>query len=328
MLIEQHHARSTFLREFSYQANSNKIEEAVALAKTRTIKSLPDIFIKALQLIDRELNNERLHQFLDDLGLNRTTKNNNQNTVKTSSPVVLTQDKPFNILFFWKQNDSDLYGRRQDRIVHYLAKSERINKIIHFDAPIAARKLQESVQYGPKAKFDQSNFVFTNTVARSLGLKDTSKIIKRTFIYRDEHLGEKFLGRTLPPKTDYPDFVRQVIQEAKIDRTTIAWVCPTNLEFLELHRELNFDFIVADLIDDQRQWQIDSSYARELDLNYQQILSVADLVFTNCQPLQEAFGSYNSKFEIVPNGADLFPILLFGQNQKNWLIYKGRSSVM
>lgn len=304
--------RSIFLQEFSYQVNSSRIESALALAKTKEKKSLPDIFIQALQLIDRELNNNLLSQLLKDLKLN-ISSTNSQPTILKINPTVFTSDKPFNILFFWKQNDSDLYGRRQDRIVHYLAKSQRINKIIHFDAPISARKLQESVQYGPKAKFDQSNFVFTNTVARSLGLKDSSKIIKRTFIYRDDYLGEKFLGRTLPPKTDYPDFVRQVIQEAQLDRNTIAWVCPTNFEFLDLHRELNFDFIVADIIDDQRQWQLEANYAREIDRNYQQILSAANLVFANCQPLHDAFGSYNSQFEIVPNGADLF------SNSHTWI---------
>jgi glycosyltransferase involved in cell wall biosynthesis len=299
--IDSQAIRSTFMEEFSYRVNYQRIKQVVELAKTKTPQPLPDIFISALGLIDQKFNNKTLHKLLDSENFQ-----SKQSITPTTSPAVFTKDRPYNILFFWKQNDSDLYGRRQDRIVHYLAQSDRINKIIHFDAPISARKLQEAVQYGPKAKFDQSNFVFTNTVSRSLGLKDTNKIIKRTFIYRDENLGEKFLGRTLPPKTDYPDFVRQVIQEAKLDRTTIAWVCPTNFEFLDLHREFNFEFIVADLIDDQRKWQLDNNYARELDRNYQEILSVADVVFANCQPLQEAFGSYYDRLEIIPNGADLF----------------------
>jgi glycosyltransferase involved in cell wall biosynthesis/tetratricopeptide (TPR) repeat protein len=299
--IDPQAIRLAFAEEFSYRVNYQRIKGVVELAKTKTPKPLPDIFISALKLIDRQLNNQKLDRLLQDENFQ-----NKQSIATAKSTAVFTKERPYNILFFWKQNDSDLYGRRQDRIVHYLAQSDRINKIIHFDAPISARKLQESVQFGPKAKFDQSNFVFTNTVSRSLGLKDTNKIIKRTFIYRDEHLGEKFLGRTLPPKADYPDFVRQVIQEAKLDRTTIAWVCPTNFEFLDLHREFNFEFIVADLIDDQRKWQLDSNYARELDRNYQEILSISDVVFANCQPLQEAFGSYYDRLEIVPNGADLF----------------------
>ncbi|HBC93040.1 MAG TPA: hypothetical protein DCZ10_09120, partial [Pelotomaculum sp.] len=46
------------------------------------------------------------------------------------------KDDKYNIVFFWKQNDTGLYGRRQDMLIKYLAQSPKVNKIVHFDAPM------------------------------------------------------------------------------------------------------------------------------------------------------------------------------------------------
>jgi tetratricopeptide (TPR) repeat protein/glycosyltransferase involved in cell wall biosynthesis len=288
--------RYSFLTEFTYGVNAERIKQALTIAKNK-IEPFPEKYTQILQLISQETGIKILNQ---------KSSNSIKSFSTTKTSVAINQDEPFNVLFFWKQNDSDIYGRRQDMIAKYLAKSDRINKIIHFDAPISAEKLQETVQYGPKAKFSQNNLVFTNTVDRFLGLKDTNKIIKRTFVYRDKNSSEKFLGKVLPQKSDYPNFVRQVIKESGIGRNTIAWVCPVNFEFPELHQELNFGCVIADIIDDQRQWDVKPQYLVRLSENYQQILSKADLVFTNCEPVRQSFLPLNSDIEVIPNGSEVF----------------------
>lgn len=295
-ILEHSRERYTYISEFTYGVNAARIEQALSKAK-RNFKPFPEIYTKIFDLISIESGIEILEGKPSD-------------TLQYTLPeqkISINQDEPFNVLFFWKQNDSDLYARRQDMIAKYLANSDRINKVIHFDAPISAGKLQEMVQYGPKAKFSQNNLVFTNTVDRFLGLKDTKKIIKRTFVYRDNNSGEKFLGRILPKKSDYPNFVRQVIKEAGVGRNTVAWVCPVNFEFPELHRELNFGCVIADIIDDQRQWDVKPQYLVRLSENYQQILKSADIAFTNCEPVKESFQELNSQIEVIPNGSELFP---------------------
>ena len=47
-------------------------------------------------------------------------------------------DDKLDIVFFWKQNDTGIYGRRQDMLVKYLAQDPRISRILHFDAPVDA----------------------------------------------------------------------------------------------------------------------------------------------------------------------------------------------
>lgn len=295
--------RYSFMTEFTYGVNAERIKQTLAIAKNK-LKPFPEVYIKVFQLIAQETGIEILNQ----KSLNSIKS---FSTNKTS--VAINKNEPFNVLFFWKQNDSDIYGRRQDMIAKYLAKSDRINKIIHFDAPISAEKLQETVQYGPKAKFSQNNLVFTNTLDRFLGLKDTNKILKRTFVYCDKSSSKNFLGKTLPKKSDYPDFVKKVIQEAGVGHNTVAWVCPVNFEFPELHQELNFGCVIADIIDDQRQWDVKPQYFERLSANYQQILSKANLVFTNCEPVRQSFLPFNSDIEVVPNGSEIF------SHTKDWL---------
>jgi glycosyltransferase involved in cell wall biosynthesis/SAM-dependent methyltransferase len=292
--------RPTFLSEFSYKVNGERINQALQMAEYNS-KPLPDVFYEVSKLIERKTNKS--------LGISTKPKDHSINTNKFFSDLIrktpfFKHQEPLNILFFWKQNDSDIYGRRQDMIVKYLAKNERINKIIHFDAPMSVQKLQKNTERESKAKFSQNNLVVTNTIERFLKLKDTSKIIKRTFIYRERD-EDKLLGHILPPKSEYPDFVRQVIKESGINHNTIAWVCPVNFEFPLLHQELNFRFVVAEIIDDQRQWDVHPNYAIRLQNNYQQILSTANTVFTNCEPVKQSFQEFNKDITIVPNGAEV-----------------------
>ena len=295
--LPDRHRRFYFLSEFSYGVNAERIRSAFDWAKKKS-QPWPQLFSDVFELVAAESGVELPVITSENLG-NKTAK---------STPDVssLHLSQPLNILFFWKQNDSDIYGRRQDMVLKYLAQSDRVNKIIHFDAPISLRKLHEQVQHGSRAKFHQGNLVFTNTVERFLGLKDTSKIIKRTFIYGDDRVEESFLGRNLQKKTDYPDFVRQVIAESGLEGETIAWVCPVCFEFPDLLEELQFEFVVADLIDDQRKWDIKPSYAAQLTKNYQQIIERADVIFTNCEPVRHAFSDLNTDITVIPNGAELF----------------------
>ena len=294
-ILEHSRERYTYIGEFTYGVNAERIKQTLAKAK-RNYQSFPEIYTKIFELISFESGIKILDGKPSD----------NLQNVLPKQKISIKPDEPFNVLFFWKQNDSDLYARRQDMIAKYLANSDRVNKVIHFDAPISVGNLQEMVQHGPKAKFNQNNLVFTNTVDRFLGLKDTKNIIKRTFIYRDQSSGEKFLGKVLPQKSDYPNFVRQVLKEADVGRNTIAWVCPVNFEFPELHQELNFGCIIADVIDDQRQWDVKPQYLSRLQENYQQILASANQIFTNCEPVKQSFQNLNPQIEVIPNGSEVF----------------------
>ena len=42
----------------------------------------------------------------------------------------------YDLVVFWKQNDTGIYGRRQDMFLKYLARSGRVPSIVHFDHPM------------------------------------------------------------------------------------------------------------------------------------------------------------------------------------------------
>ena len=71
---------------------------------------------------------------------------------------------------FWKQNDSGIYGRRQDMFLEELARSDRVGTIVHFDNPISPETLRGRLPGRSRdALADQSRLVATETVARCLG---------------------------------------------------------------------------------------------------------------------------------------------------------------
>ena len=47
----------------------------------------------------------------------------------------------YDLVVFWKQNDTGIYGRRQDMFLKYLARSGRFATIVHFDHPMSAEGL-------------------------------------------------------------------------------------------------------------------------------------------------------------------------------------------
>ncbi|MDY6941298.1 MAG: glycosyltransferase, partial [Cyanobacteriota bacterium] len=304
--------RGYFLSEFSYNINAERIRTSFELSR-ENVKPQSKLFADVCQLLARESKIE-LPEIEFSTAAEATSAAVRYRRSQSTSPrqksnqksTSIDKNQPFDIIFFWKQNDSDIYGRRQDAIVKYLAQSDRVNRIIHFDAPISAQKLQEQVQYGSKSKFHQGNLVFTHTVERFLSLKDTKKIIRRTFVYGEGNTERIFLGRSLPKKSDYIHFVRSVLHELKISHNTIAWVCPVCFEFPELADEFKFPFVIADLIDDQRQWTIKPSYEAKLNQNYRSTLEKADLAFTNCEPVREAFSEFHDDITVVPNGAEVF----------------------
>jgi hypothetical protein len=43
-------------------------------------------------------------------------------------------DEQYDLVVLWKQNDTSIYGRRQDMFLKYLQRSGRFAKIVHFDS--------------------------------------------------------------------------------------------------------------------------------------------------------------------------------------------------
>ena len=212
--------------------------------------------------------------------------------------------QPLNIAYFWKQNDSGLYGRRQDMLVKYLARSGRVGTIVHFDAPIGISQLQQTADVQDKAH--QGPLVARNTMERFFNLQDEAGILRRVFVHEDGD-GATGLGRSLPKLSRYGDFVLACLAEAGITGNLIAIVCPAQFDLPDMLAGLAFPVVAADVIDNQLAWPVGRTFGDRLSANYAAVLGMASAVIANCETVGEAMLDYADRIDIIPNGAEIFP---------------------
>ena len=221
--------------------------------------------------------------------------------------ILRSRTASYDIAFFWKQNDSNLYGRRSDMIAKGLAQSGRVRKMIHFDAPISGPSFNEQFEKA-QVKNGQQELILNNLIDRQMGIFDTDVVRNRTHVFSRQPRPAKLLGQEIHSKGSYVKYVNEQLEEHGMRaRNTLAWFCPVIWDAPELMEKIGFGGVIADLIDDQRAWDGTPAYKRQLETSYKTTLGAADLVFANCESLAETMQSYASKkVHVVPNGAERF----------------------
>ena len=217
------------------------------------------------------------------------------------------KDDKYNIVFFWKQNDTGLYGRRQDMLIKYLAQSPKVNKIIHFDAPMEVGTLILQLNWSKKRKVSETNLVFLQTVSRMLGFKKSPKIKYYTFVYSSNKPNRRLARRLMPQKSEYLRYIKTVLERNNIwDHRTIFWVCPKNFDFPKIVSAFNPDLVLADVIDDHRGWyENNMPEVHRLTENYREILGLSDIVLANCQNVKDSMSVFSDNIHVVPNACEL-----------------------
>ena len=216
---------------------------------------------------------------------------------------AVTPGEPYDLVMFWKQNDTSIYGRRQDMFLKYLERSGRFHTIVHFDNPITPEALIKN--YARARGFsDQRRLVVHQTVKRLLHRRDRRRVHQRTYVYGGRHTKRL----PLPKPSGYVDYVASVLARNGVGaRPTVFWVYPTNDDLPALIDALEPDVVVADVVDDDRAWHTATSpmYDR-IDLNYEQVLARSDVVVANCTPVADSMRAYAPDIRVVPNACD-FP---------------------
>jgi len=226
---------------------------------------------------------------------------------KATVPVVPRRPIPagtvYDLVMFWKQNDTGIYGRRQDMFLKYLERSGRFHTIVHFDHPMSAQALARVARRSVTAR-DQNRFVLRQTLARLARRSDSSTVRYRTFVYASSPASHR-LG--LPHRNDHVDYVRHVFEREGIGpRPIVFWVYPTNLFMPELLDSLGPDIVVADVVDDNRTWYAPGTPAHEqLERNYEEILRRSDVVLANCEPVATSMRQFAHRVDVVTNACEL-----------------------
>jgi glycosyltransferase involved in cell wall biosynthesis len=209
----------------------------------------------------------------------------------------------YDLVWFWKQNDSGLYGRRQDHLLRALAASPRVRRIVHFDRPIAVRDLFAGARLFDRHPLHRhENRVLLQTLPRLRRRAERGKLTRHTFLYADER--SPLLRRVLPGADGYVEFVRRTLARAGVDPArSVFWVCPRNPSFPRLVRKLAPALAVADAIDDHRAWpDATPEFVAKAEANYRDVLGCCDLVVTNNAGMREALAEFRSDIEVVESG--------------------------
>lgn len=235
-------------------------------------------------------------------------------TIKTGTSRILRRpprsSRPFepgdvfDLVVFWKQNDTGIYGRRQDKVLEHLVGSGRVGTALHFDNPITPEALAHMWRRG-RAGSDQGPLVARQTIRRLVpATRRTGDLHHHTFI----HAGARTARLGMPARDHYGTFVARVLAEHGVgrDRPVVLWGYPTNADLPELIDQIGADLVVSDVVDDNRTWFAPGSPEYDkAEQNYDQVLRRSHVVFANCQPVANAMSRFTPEVTVVPNGLDL-----------------------
>jgi len=210
------------------------------------------------------------------------------------------------IVVFWKQNDTGLYGRRSDMFIKYLALREEIGRIAVFDMPISIEALRGKAA-GNGISHDR--MIFRETLLRNWGVRDTKKVSFHTFIYGNSGADRDKQIWQYPDESGFEAFVGRRLETCGIDpKASVFWFYPYNPHIPRLIRSLKPRVKVVDLVDDHRTWPDLSEIKRlQLTLHYREVLKSADLVLANCETVRDALEKYHPDIRLVPNGCEIAP---------------------
>ena len=217
-------------------------------------------------------------------------------------------DEGVNLVFFWKQNDTGLYGRRHDMLLAELARMPSIRRILQIDAPISIDVVERQLEAARSNPLDGARHVVGETVQRFLRNRDTAKVFRRSFVHAGRT--KDLLGQSLPDSRDFPRQVERWIAELGMRDNALAWVCPVVPQFPEVQEHIGFSFVVSDVIDDQREWPVSPEQRQALQENYDRTFAATDVALANCQPVADWLRLAGLATRMVANGADSFPGVL------------------
>ncbi|MEJ0015582.1 MAG: glycosyltransferase [Acetobacteraceae bacterium] len=221
-------------------------------------------------------------------------------------PAIASPRTGYDVAFFWKQNDSDLFGRRSDLMARHLPRTGLIRRVVHFDHVLPAADFARMARDQLAGRQNIPAMQFRTQALRALRLSDTQHMTRRVVLTEASQGAPSFGGEPHHAVGRVPELVASMLREAGCCPTrTIAWVCPVVWPFPEIAAEVPFHRVVVDLVDDQRTWARTPEEWQRVHDAYARTLRLADLVLTNAEGNRANFADLHSGIHVVPNGAEL-----------------------
>jgi len=203
-------------------------------------------------------------------------------------------NQQLNIIMFNMSKYSDWQKgvvNRNFHVLHNLAKSNQVNKIIAVDfLPFNFKRAVKTYLKDQIIKDTRGSIVYGNLTSRCWQV--TSKILVFSSV-----------DSILNPKNILTELNKIIVKE-EMQNNLIVWnYNPLYIDYLD--NQLNQTLNVFDAVDD---WLTHSSYARfipALKNNYQTIKEQSDLIFTVSKSLKEELFENNDNTHWLPNAVDL-----------------------
>jgi len=274
--------RSRFLASYSYGAASKQMRELIERA-LRNVQRTPINDLSSLQAHERRVIGEKA--------------------------TVEQQRAPgIDIVVFWKQNDTGLYGRRSDMVIRYLASRPDVRRVVVFDAPISEFDLLN--RRDTHGHITQDRLIYIKTYEKVFGKLDTEKISYNVFVFPPGTYHTSDGGGNRPQLIDaYVDFIEGVFErEGFRSQESVFWIYPKNFMAPELVDRFLPAKVVVDVVDDHRAWPGVSAEERDrLTKNYRETLARAQMAFVNCEPMVDSMRKFFPAIRMVQNGCDQKP---------------------
>lgn len=235
--------------------------------------------------------------------LDSALKEREQHKIPPALPAI-TQQPGKDIVLFWKQNDTGLYGRRPDMIAKYLASRDDIRKVMIIDAPITESEL-DAKKMGLPLTHDRD--IYVKTYEKIFCQLDNEKISHHVFISKTalshNEAYEKCFKNNFSP---YKEYLEKVFREEGITtQNATFWFYPKNYfaaDIIETFRPKN---LVVDIVDDHRAWPgVPTAEKDSLTRHYRDIASKANICIANCQAVVNSMREFNSNILLLPNGCE------------------------
>lgn len=211
------------------------------------------------------------------------------------------QGQGADVVLFWKQNDSTLYGRRSDMVAKYLASRDDVRRVLVVDAPIGEDAVARMIASHQDIRHDRR--IAERVFEKLSGQCDDGKLSHAVFVHSPGNDAEQPDARFLE---DYACFLAAEFERLGMDRRRLVfWVYPKNYGMPYLLGRFGPARLVVDVVDDHRKWPgVSDAEVVRLTGNYRQLLERADLALANCEPVQLAMRPYCEGIRLVPNGCD------------------------
>ena len=117
--------REAFEQELGFRVNRERLELAIARA-AEAGPGLPPSFRKLLDIAER-----------------------GYAAMKPAAPEVVAEPAKdaFDLVMFWKQNDSGIYGRRSDMMMKHLLASGRVRRVLQLDQAFSSLLIFETFNF-------------------------------------------------------------------------------------------------------------------------------------------------------------------------------------